>query len=664
MIAAPMSDPRLQDAFGLHQSGNLDDAARLYGEVLGADRKNFDALYLLGYLHLQRGENETAERLIAEALDINSQSLDAHYNRGRALLRLKRHEEAVIAFDRLLALNPVVAEAWEGRGKALLGLQRYQEALTSFDQALGANPAMSEAWNYRGNALSVLGRFEEALNSYDKALKLEPRAEILSNRANVLSELGRFEDAARDYENLLTLDPDCAYALGSLVFSRLRSCDWRGLEQFREAIANGLRADKRVIQPGAMIVLSASADDQLRCARIWASHEAPASPVPLRRNDRYSHDRIRVAYVSADFRSHAVSQLMAGVFEEHDKTRFETFAISFGADDGSPMRKRVEAAFENFVDASGRSDLQTAQLLKEREIDIAVDLMGFTGASRTGVFALRPAPLQVNYLGFAGTMGTDYFDYIVADRTVIPEYEHPCYAENVVYLPDSFQANDCRKAIAEKASGRRDAELPENGFVFCSFNNHHKITPEIFALWMRLLANIDGSVLWLLRDTEAGALNLRREAEARGVSAGRLIFAPRKSVEEHLARHRVADLFLDTLPCNSGTTASDSLWAGLPILTCLGSTFAGRIAASLLQSAGLPELITNSLAEYEATAIRLASEQAMLSGLKSKLASNRASCPLFDTKRFTRHLEAAFATMWQRHQRGESPASFAVKPET
>jgi len=354
---------------------------------------------------------------------------------------------------------------------------------------------------------------------------------------------------------------------------------------------------------------------------------------------------------------------MAGVFEEHDKTRFETFAISFGGDDGGPMRKRLDAAFENFIDVGGKTDLETAHVLKDREVDIAVDLMGFTGASRTAVFSLRPVPLQVSYLGFAGTMGADYLDYIVADRTVIPEHQRSCYSEGVVYLPDTFQANDSKKAIAATTASRREAELPENGFVFCSFNTHHKITPEIFGLWMRLLANIEGSVLWLLRDTEAGARNLRREAEARGVSAERLIFAPRKSVEEHLARHRLADLFLDTLPCNSGTTASDSLWAGLPVLTCLGSTFAGRIAASLLRSAGLPELVTGSLAEYEAAALRLARDRNRLATLKAKLTDNRANCPLFDTKRFTRHLEAAFQTMWERRQRGEPPASFAVEPE-
>src|SRR5882672_10383864 len=338
MTAPTLNDPRLRDAFGLHQSGNLEDAARLYGEILDSDQKNFDALYLLGYLHFQRGEYETAERLIAAALEVNSQSLDALYNRGRALLKLKRLEEAVIAFDRLLAINPIIAEAWTGRGKALLGLQRYQEAVTSLEQGLERNPADCEAWNNLGNALSALGRFQDALSSYERALQLEPRADLLSNRANVLSELGLFEEAAGDYERIVAIDPDCPYALGGLVFSRLRSCDWRALQQFREQIASDLRAGKRVIQPGAMIVYSDSAEDQLRCARIWASQEVPAAPLPLWRSERYSHDRIRLAYVSGDFRSHAVSQLMAGVFEEHDKRRFETFAISFGGDDGSPMR--------------------------------------------------------------------------------------------------------------------------------------------------------------------------------------------------------------------------------------------------------------------------------------------------------------------------------------
>jgi predicted O-linked N-acetylglucosamine transferase (SPINDLY family) len=388
----------------------------------------------------------------------------------------------------------------------------------------------------------------------------------------------------------------------------------------------------------------------------------PGRPDPLWRGERYGHDRIRIAYLSADFRSHAVSHLLAGLIERHDRARFETIALSFGPDDGSEMRSRLSSAFERFIDVSDKSDREIAAMLRGLEIDIAVDLMGYTQDSRTGIFALRAAPVQINYLGYPGTMGADFMDYILADRTVIPERQQGDYAEKVVCLPDSFQPNDDARRIAERTPTRAEAGLPERGFVYCSFNNNYKITPAVFDIWMRLLRKIEGSVLWLRHSSTATADNLRREAGARGIDASRIVFAGQtKRLEDHLARHRLADLFLDTLPYNAHTTASDALWAGLPVVTCLGTTYAGRVAASLLHAVGLPELITQSLEDYEALALRLAMETDTLSAIKAKLARNRATHPLFDTDRYRRHLESAYATMWERYQRGEPPAAFCVE---
>jgi predicted O-linked N-acetylglucosamine transferase (SPINDLY family) len=357
-----------------------------------------------------------------------------------------------------------------------------------------------------------------------------------------------------------------------------------------------------------------------------------------------------------------VAFLIAGVFEQHDRKRFEVHALSFGRPDGSETRARLEKGAEHFIDIGDKPDIEVARRLRERNIDIAIDLTGFTKDRRTGIFALRAAPIQVSYLGYPGTMGTDYIDYIIADRVVIPEEEKRHYAEKLVYLPDTYQCNDSKRRIENTTLTRTEAGLPLDGFVFCSFNNNFKIRPEMFDIWMRLLSMVEGSVLWLPEANAAAVRNLRREAVLRGVDEKRLVFAPRlASVEDHLARLRLADLFLDTLPYNAHTTASDALWAGLPVLTCMGATFAGRVAASLLKAIGLPEMVTHSLAEYEAQALDLARNPARLAEVKSKLLRHRSTHPLFDTVRFTRHLEMAYTRMVERHRSGEPPVPFAIE---
>jgi predicted O-linked N-acetylglucosamine transferase (SPINDLY family) len=399
--------------------------------------------------------------------------------------------------------------------------------------------------------------------------------------------------------------------------------------------------------------------DQLRAAETWVAERCPEMPA-LWRGERYRYDRIRVAYLSADFHSHATAYLAAGLFEAHDRSRFETVAISFGPDDSSEMRGRLKGAFDRFIDVRDKSDHAAATLLNEMEIDIAVDLKGFTQDARPGILAYRPAPVQVNYLGHPGTMGARYIDYLIADRRIVPEGHERHYREKIVCLPDSYQANDRKRRIAERTPTRAEEGLPDTGVVFCSFNGSFKITPEVFDIWMRLLKSAEGSVLWLLDDNPTAVRNLKREAEARGVPAQHLVFAPRRPLDVHLARHRLADLFLDTLPCNAHTTASDALWAGLPVLACTGNTFAGRVAASLLFAVGLPELITDSLSSYEAMAMKLALDPTELAQLKAKLAAQRNTAALFDTERFTRDLESAYVTMWERSQRGMPPESFSV----
>jgi protein O-GlcNAc transferase len=446
------------------------------------------------------------------------------------------------------------------------------------------------------------------------------------------------------------------------VHACLHCCDWRNLSSYRSAVEQSIAAGSQLVSAFQYVFYCRSPADQLAYTKRWVQSAIVPSE-PLWRGERYAHERIRIAYLSEDFRDHAVASLMAGVWEAHDRDKFETFAISLGVDDGSEMRARIQRSFEHFIDVRDRDDKEIAALLREREIDIVIDLAGYSGYCRPRILALKPAPVQVNYLGYPATMGADFIQYIIADRTLIGEADRQYYSENVVYLPDSYMPNDGGRRIAEHRPSRAEAGLPPDGFVFCSFNRAAKLLPETFDIWMRLLDAVDHSVLWLADPGRPVAIeNLRREAEARGVSADRLIFAPHlPRTEDHLARLSLADLFLDTEPYTAHAMAADALWAGLPVLTLKGETFAGRVAASLLNAIGLPEMVAPSPQVYEAVALMLAREPSTIAALRAKLARNRETHKLFDTERFTRHLEAAYLSMWERAESGAKPESFAVE---
>jgi protein O-GlcNAc transferase len=764
----PQSQQILARAVAAHQAGNIAQAEFLYKMVLQADKKQFDALHMLGLIEAQRGNftagltrikdalrvrpnapealinlgrihSELGDRAAAvatykkaiaadpksalahsnlsillrqegqseealshcdAALAVHPNYPDAHSNRGNVLFDLERFEEALTAYnkavalapnhasahlgrglvfkalerpddalaayDRTIANNPNLFEGWLARGKLLSEVGRDDEALACFDRARGIKPDSAEAWLEFGNSLIALRRHDEAFGAYDRALALMPDLPAaLLGRANVFLEYKRFAEAFASYDKALTLDPELAwhFAAGHRLYAKLNICDWSELDADVTYLLSALRQGKPVSYPFPILSMPSTPADQLLCAKLTIA-DMPAVR-PVWNGEIYAHDRIRVAYLSSDLRDHAVAYLMAGLFEHHDKSRFETTAISFDAGGrDSEIGRRVKAAFDRFIDAPPQSDQEIADLIRHLEIDIVVDLNGFTRNARLGVFARRPAPIQVNYLGYAGTMGAGFYDYIVADATVIPKEHIEFYSEKVVYLPGSFMANDDERAIAERVPSRAELQLPQDGFVFCSFNQSYKIEPIVFDVWMRLLKAVDGSVLWLKDNDPAATANLRLEAARRGVAPERLIFAPSvPDVADHLARQRAADLFLDTLHYNAHTTASDALWAGVPVLTCLGQAFAGRVAASLVSAAGLPELATPSLADYEALALKLAREPALLAAHKAKLADNRGTCPLFDTTRFTHDMEAAYITMWQRAQRGQPPENFAVLRE-
>jgi protein O-GlcNAc transferase len=595
-----------------------------------------------------------------KAISLNPRYAEAFCNKGKTLLALKKINDAFAAYDQAIALSPGLAQAWLGRGNACLRLKDYSSAFTAYDRVVALGPDLAEGWLGRGYVLAEIDRFDEALVAYDRAITRKANfPEALYGRGDVFVQLQQYEKAIAAYDAALMCKPDLSYAKGDRLYAKLCLCDWHNLDAELCDLVSAVRAGRAAVSPFQFLAMAPAPADQLQCVQTFMEDQ-PRFP-PVWGGEIYRHDRIRVGYFSGDLRRHPVAQLAAGLFEHHDKSRFEITAISYGPDDGSDLRNRIKSAAENFVDVGAMADEAVAEFIRRREIDILVDLTGLTQNNRFSVVSRRAAPIQVNFLGYPGTMGADCMDYIIADPTIIPEDHFPYYSERVVWLPDSYQANDRKRRIAERRPTRNECDLPEAAFVFCCFNNAYKIMPEIFAVWLNLLAAREDSVLWLIKTNATAQANFRREIERRGIASERLIFAPTMPLPDHLARMTLADLYLDTLPYNAHTGASDALWAGLPVLTCLGATFACRVAASLLRAVGLPELITTALDEYEALGLRLASDPALLASIKAKLARNRDTHALFDTARFTRHIEAAYTTMWQRQQRGQPPAAFAVE---
>jgi len=649
----------LQAAWQALERDDFRAAERAAQDALAKNPRDPEALFLLGSARLFEGRYRDALAPLVEAARTDGRR-GAGYRLGHCYLALGELAQAEQALRREVAAHPDYANAHNTLGVALASQERHEAALASFLTALRLDPNHVEASNNAAKTLASLGRQEEAIPHLQRATRLNPQlADAHHNLGLVLHALKRHEEARASFVRALALAPRMPYALGSLVHAELGACRWQEVGPHIAA----LRAQVALVpaSPFTLCVVSPSPDEQRRCAELYVRDALAGRPPPPKRPVPTPHaGRIRLAYVSADFHEHATAVLTARLFELHDRKDFEVIGVSYGPDDGSALRKRLGAAFDRFADVRKESDAGIVGLMRELQVDIAVDLKGHTRDARLGVFSQRPAPIQVNYLGYPGTLGAPFYDYIVADRTVIPADEERAYSEAVVALPGSYQVNDGTRPIADRTPSRAAMRLPEDAFVFCCFNNSFKITPEVFDAWMRLLAGVPKSVLWLLEDNRDARRNLEQAAAARRVDPSRLVFAERVAHWDHLARHRRADLFLDTLPYNAHTTGSDALWAGVPLVTCLGTAFAGRVGASLLRAVGLSELVTRSMAEYEALALRLATHPAELRAVRDKLVRNRTTQPLFDTQRFCGHLEAAYRRMWQAFQNGERPASFEV----
>jgi protein O-GlcNAc transferase len=658
--------PRLSAAYNnkgnaLRQLDRLDEAQKCYEQAFARNNQDVDACQNLGVLHADAGRLDEALRYFDHAISLRPQHAEAHNCKGAILAQREQWIQAIKHFETATKANDKLVQAYKNLGLAQRCLFQYANAVQAFQKAAQLSPQDVDILSLCALSLLDAGRYSEGLALYDQAIRLAPdMLELIYNRAGLHIRFNRHEDAIADYLAAYRLKPDVKYLLGHLVNSRLKTCDWRHLPADLDQCQHSIRAGELGIQPFIALSLFDSPELHKQAAQTSVKLEFPESTALGAIPPRAGGGKIRIGYYSADFYNHATAFLMAELFEAHDHDRFEWFAFSFGPPANDAMRERLSTSFDHFIDVRELGGIDIARMSRELGIDIAVDLKGFTQDNRFRIFAHRCAPVQVSYLGYPGTTGASYMDYMIADKVVIPAEAQIHFTEKVVYLPHSYQVNDSKRTISDRVFTREEVGLPATGFVFCCFNNNYKILPQVFDGWMRILQAVPGSVLWLFEDNPAVVGNLRREAMARGVASERLVFAQRLPLDQHLARHRLADLFLDTLPVNAHTTASDALWAGLPVLTRLGESFAARVAASLLHAVGLPELVTQSTAEYEALAITLAQDPARLQALRDKLIAQKPQSPLFNARQFARDIEAAYVAMHERHQQGLPPEVIEV----
>ncbi|CAM5370815.1 protein O-GlcNAc transferase OS=Afipia felis OX=1035 GN=bcsC PE=3 SV=1 [Afipia felis] len=646
-------------ALTAHRAGQFDIAATLYREVLSHSKKQFAPLHLLGVIEGQRGNLAEGIRQITKAIRLEPRSAEAHLNLGRLqgeagdLVNAERNLRKAIAFD------PQNALAYSNLAAVYRHMKLYDQAIIAADQALRLNPTEWMALINRGNVFLALNLLDQAKADYERAATLFPPAmEAWMGLANILLRMNLHQEAIPILENIIGKDPEAATFKGRLFVAKMMICDWSRYEKDHAECVCAISKNPAHATPYDFIIITQASGQHLACAIAYTKANIPEVE-PVWRGERYAHEKIRIGYVSPDFRDHAIGRVTVGLFEHHDRTRFDVYAFST-ATEQSALRTRIKSAFDYFIEIDPMNDREAAQCIRDNEIDILIDLAGHTRHSGLNAMAFKPAPVQVTWLGFPGSTGAPFMDYIIADPTVIPAEHDSFYSEKVVRLPDTYQPNDGDLKIAESPS-REAVGLPPNGLVFCCFNNTFKITPEVFDIWMRLLSQIEDSVLWLFEGNATAKANLIKEAAAREISPERIVFAAHADYAIYLARMQLADLFLDNNYWNGHSTASDALRCGVPVITCLGSSFASRVASSLLRAIEMPELVTISLDEYEALALKLARDPARLAAIKAKLAKNRLTTPLFDTGRFTRHLEVAYQTMYERAQRGEPPAAFAVE---
>ena len=646
----------------LQKLGQAEDALASYSQALALNPHLPEAYLARGLLQTQLKHYLEALESFDAAIACKPGYADAYANQGIVLNELKRYLAAIACYEKAIQLDPGQFDAYYNQGITLSQLHRFEPALQSYNQAIRLKPDFANAYMNRGLVLMGLGQYPAALDSHNRALALAPDLALaFSNRGNLQSFLKQAQAAIASYDQALAAQPDIELVQGMRLHTKMKIGDWQDHPTELAELFNQIESNALASPPLAVLSLTSNAALQRQAVENYVQDKHPANPALGPFGVRHPGSKIRLGYFSMDFWDHPVSALTVGLFEAHDRSRFEIIAFSFSAPKQDPMRQRLEAAFDQFIDVHALPAADIAALARSLHIDIAIDLAGLTGDARTNIFAFRAAPVQANYLGYPGTLGAPYFDYIVADAHLIPEASQAHYAEKIAYLP-SYQPNDRQRAEPTATPSRASVGLPAQGFVYCCFNNSYKINPATFDSWARILGQVPGSVLWLYEENNLASANLRQEAQQRGLDPQRLIFAQRTPLlSDHLARYQAADLFLDTSPYNAHTTASDALWAGLPLLTSPGESFASRVASSVLHAIGLPELIADTPEAYEAQAITLGTQPEQMKLLKQKLAANRLTTPLFDTARYTRHLEDAYTQMHTRHLAGLAPEHLTVK---
>lgn len=647
-----------------HDLGELDKAVSDYERAVAYKPDYFQAWFNLGNVFKEQNLLTKALECFDRAIGFNPEFVPAYYNRGAVLNAVQRHDDSLLDCNFVASRMPQYADAHYNLGNAYRALGKHMDSLVSYDRAIALKPDYSNAHSNRGNALRDMGLHNEALEACIRAVELEPAsAEFHSNCGNAYLILGQFPAAVKHYLSALAIAPELPYVRGALLHCEMQLCEWENFERYVHEINTGVAAGKKASTPFFYMTIPSTAAQQMRCAQIFVQDKFSKLELPVLSDARPVNERVRIGYFSSDFRNHAMGYLIAEMIERHDRSKFEIFAFSFSVEDGSAARKRLERAFDHFIDASEMTDREVVNQSRALGIDIAIDLNGFTANARTNIFGMRAAPVQVNHLGYPGTMGASFIDYIIGDKTVIPPTTSRYFSEKIVHLPHTYWFNDSTKEIANRQYDREELGLPKEGFVFCCFNNSYKITPDVFAIWMDILRRVEGSVLWLLQGNDSVVSNLKREAQKLNVSPERLVFASRMSLAEHLARHRQANMFLDTFYYNAHTTASDALWTGLPVITLPGEAFPSRVAASMLKAVGLPELIVNTREEYGNLAVNLATNPAALFEIKSKLERNIKSYPLFHTALYTRNIERAYELMWQKHKSGMPPEYIEIEAQ-
>ena len=646
----------------LTEINNPNTSIDYFKKILESSPDLYIAYFNLGVAYQELGLTDKAISSYKKTLGLNSDFTNAYLNLGLLLEDSEKHEDAKNNLERALEIDPNNTVILNNLGITLNSLERVDEAISCFKRAINIAPNDLLGHFNLGMALKSSHKIDDAINSFKKVIEIDPNS---SESYYFLGELYRltkqFNAALVSLEKAFSLNPDIDFLIGALLNTKMNLALWDGIEDYLKILTKKINTNEKAVTPFALMALIDDPQLQYKASQVYAEYDFPQSSLSIALKPYTNHKKIRVGYFSADYHNHPTMHLMAELFELHDRKKFEIFAFSFGPNQQDKWRQRASLSFDKFIDVRLKSDSEISALSREMEIDIAVNLGGYTHSTRTGVFVNFAAPIQVNFLVYPGTMGSKYFDYIVADHTLISPENKDYFSEKIVYMPDSYQSNISEREVSNKTILRSELELPENAFVFSCFNNIHKITPPTFESWMRILNSVDHSVLWLYANDESVISNILETASRFGVDRNRIIFASHAPVEQHLNRIRKADLFLDTLPYNAHTTASDALRMGVPVITLIGKSFASRVAASLLNAVNMPELITNTREQYESLATDLALDTEKLRIVKSKLINNLPKTALFNCQTFTKNLELAFAKMHQRSQSGLQPDHIIVR---